>query len=107
MTATAFPADRLHKFLDEFVAVLAVCPLPEEGEYWSVPLHKSLLTPINRTILHPDKLWDYSLAPKKDGKIAFFSIIYDYRILPIWATNYYVSQFGVEMSMSSTMDLTI
>jgi hypothetical protein len=83
-------------FLDEFVAVLAVCPVPEEGEYWPVPLHKSLLTPINRTSLHLEKLRDYSLTPKKDGKIAAFTIAYnEYKILPIWA-NYYVSQFGAE-----------
>ena len=84
------------KFIDEFRAIEATFETDLGVQRWDVPLFISILKPYdNRTAL-VGKLRDYSLAPKPDGRIACFTMVYnEYAMLPLWA-RYYAKVFGAE-----------
>lgn len=86
-------------FLAEFLGVFAEYDAPAGVERWRIPLYKSVLSgfdPKNATVLLADRLQQYKLAPRPEGRIAALTIAYnEFVMLPLWA-RYYEKYFGAE-----------
>lgn len=84
------------EFLDQYESVTAWAT-DNPAETWRVPFYKSVLRALdadNRTAILADRRREYSLAPKPDGRIAVFTIVYNEQLmLPLWA-KYYAALFG-------------
>jgi hypothetical protein len=87
------------EFLADFHGVFAEYETPEGIQRWNVPLFKSVMSgidPNNKTGLLADRLNQYKMAPRPNGRIAVLTTVYNEPLmLPLWA-KFYSKEFGAE-----------